>query len=103
MGMNTGESVPLVAVEAYAFESESSTLIDFMTLRTLHIRNRRVSMKRCIARRRILTRKNSDFFLSAVPHQHNRMNPRTYFHHCVKHVRKRLIAGYWPAVQLQLA
>jgi hypothetical protein len=73
MGVNFCEASLLMTVETATLEHEPSTGIEFVALRALDARNRRMLVKRLVPGRRIGAHKESNFFPAAVPRQNHRM------------------------------
>lgn len=101
--MDFGEPGLLMTLETAAFEDEASAPIEFVALRALDARNRRMLMKRLVTCGRIGSYKKPDFFSAAVPGQNHRMEPWRYLQGDVKNVRKGLFRLHGRAIEFQLA
>ena len=67
MSMDLGKSGPLVAIEAATLKNKTSALIYPVTLRTRHVGNGRMLMKRRKAVGRVLAHKKLHFLFPAIP------------------------------------
>ena len=69
MSVDFGKSRLLVAIETAALEVEASAASEFVTLRALDTRERRMLVKRLESGRRIGAYEKRNFFSAAFPHQ----------------------------------
>ena len=100
--MDFREAGLLMAIETATLEHEPSTPIQFVALRALDARNRRMLVEFLVTGRGIRAHKESHFFLAALPRQHERVHPRRYLKRGVKDVGEGLFRCNRSPIQLQL-
>ena len=88
VSMCLGKAILSMAIETATFEDKPLTPIQGVALGALHVRNRRMLVKRLKGRGRIRTNKEMHFLLAALPHKNQRVHARGGLHAGVKHVWK---------------
>jgi hypothetical protein len=101
--MDLGEIVALMTVEAPAFEAKPATLVYFMTLGALNVRDRRMLMERRESGRRIRARRKANLLLTAIPQQPEGVYSGTHLDDRVKDIRKRFLSLDWLAIEFEFS
>lgn len=97
------EAVARMTVETTAFKAKTSMLVDFVTLRALDIRKRRVLMEGRKPCRRVRTGEKVNFLLAPIPGEGQRVCAGSHFNRGVKYVGKRFLSLKRLAVQLEFS